>query len=232
MGQFTDSQIQVWGQNYERELAAKYDLLADRWSLAIISGSNEYELPNYVTNIRSVLFQGKELHPKGFTASRMTNDTPFQTAGSIPYEYMFSGKGQRVIKLYPTPMCNISVYVPIPPAIDLWTPAADEAAVIIEFYRTPNYGINPPLILPYWIRRYLLKDYICYKVFSMEGPQQDLRAAKYYEGRMIANDEYIKKIKNNMNSAQISIMFEQKVGPRRGPGRPVLPPNFGWPVNW
>lgn len=231
MPQFTDSQITVWGQNYEREICSKYPLIADRWSLQIISGDSTYELPNYINNIRSVLYMGKELHPKGFSASRMTNDTPFQTAGSIPYEYLMSGKGQRTIKLYPTPMDNIAVYVPADPNIGLWSPAAEEVACIVEFYRSPNYGSDPPLVLPWWLRRYLLKDYICYRTFNAEGPQQDLRASKYYQGRMSEQDEYLKRICRNMNQAQVNILFEQKVGPRRGPGRPVLPPNFGFPIN-
>lgn len=227
MAQFTDNQITVWAQQYEREICAKYNFLADRWSLQINTGYNEYELPNYVTNIRSVLYMGKELHPKGFTASRMTNDTPFQTAGSIPYEYMFSGKGQRVIKLYPTPMDNIAVV-----AGDLWNPTAEEFGCIIEFYRTPNYTVNPPLVLPNWLRRYILKDNVCYRTFKVEGPQQDLRAAKYYEQKMGQQQEYLQTIKNQMGKAQVNILFEKKVGNKRGPGRPVLPPNFGWPVNY
>lgn len=227
---FSDSQITGWAQDYEQELCAKHDIIADRWSLEIVSGSNEYELPNYVTNIRSVLYMGKELHPKGFTASRMTNDTPFQTAGSIPYEYMASGKGQRVIKLYPTPMDNIPVYTPTDPLGDLWDPVAEEAACIVEFYRTPAYTGDPQLMLPEWCRRYLLKDYICWKNFSSEGPQQDLRATTYYQKKLGEGDQYMKTIKKNAGAAIIHILFNNKQGIKRGPGRPVLPPNYGWPI--
>lgn len=231
MSRFTDEQISQWVQTYEREICAKHNLIADRWSLEIFSGLSEYELPNYVTNIRSVLFQGKELHPKGFRTSVITNDTPFQTAGSIPYEYNFSGRGLRVLKLYPTPMIDIPVYIPAFPDLDLWTPQADEAAVIIEFYRTPNYtSTDGQGVLPAWLRRYLLKDYVCFKGFSTEGPQQDLRAAAYYEGRMSEGEGYIKKIKVNMNQAVQHILYTEKANPQRGPGRPVLPPNFGFPV--
>lgn len=225
---FTDQQISSWAQTFEKEIAAKHDLIVDRWSLGIIDKSNEYELPNYVTNIRSVLYLGKECHAKGFRSSVITGDTPFQTSGSIPFEYVFSGKGQRVLKLYPTPNTNIAVYNG-----DLWTADADRYGVIIEFYRIPDFtGNNPSLTLPSWCRQYLLKDMICEKAFRMEGPTQDLRAAKYYQGRIDKMFEYVMKIKSNMNAAQMRVLFDNKMLARRKPGRPVLPPNFGFPVNW
>jgi hypothetical protein len=224
---FTDSQLSSWAQSYEKELCAKNDLITDRISLAITIGINEYEIPNYVTNIRSVLFQGRELYAKGFSAARMTGDTPFQTEGSIPFEYTYSGKGLRVLKFYPTPMVALAYY-----SGNLWTPDADQNACIVEFYRTPDYTTVPPLTLPAWNRQYLLKDYVCWKAFMSGGPQQDLRAADYYNGRVAAASQYIGMIKENMHAATINVLFEKKMVGRKKPGRPVLPPNFGYPVNW
>lgn len=227
MSNFTDDQLSGWAQTYEKQICAQNDLLVDRVSLKITSGINEYELPNYVTNIRSVLWLGKELHPKGFRASVMTGDTPFQTAGSTPFEYVFSGKGQRVIKLYPSPNVGVALYTQ-----DLWTPAADMAAFIVEFWRTPDYTSTPQLVLPPWCRKYLLKDYVCWKAFASEGRTQDLRAAKYYESRLAQGAEYVGLIKEQMFASVVNILYTQKMLGRRKPGRPVLPPTFGYPVNW
>lgn len=224
---FTDSQISSWAKQYEGEVAARYDLLVDRVSLGVTAFVNEYQLPNYVTNIRSVLWLGKELHAKGFRASVITGDTPFQTAGSVPFEYVFSGKGQRVLKFYPSP--NVSVAYD---SGDLWNPTADQNDVIVEFWRTPDYTSKPQLILPTWLRQYLLKDYVCSKSFSAEGPQQDLRGATYYEGRLEQGLNYVGIIKENMHASQVNVLFDRKMLGRRKPGRPVLPPNFGFPVNW
>lgn len=226
MSAFTDAQIAKWALDYDKLICAKHDLIADRLSLAIIGGANEYEIPNYVTNIRSVLYLGKELHPKGFRASVLTGDTPFQTAGSIPYEYVFSGRGQRVLKFYPTPMDTIAEYIG-----DLWTPAADEAAVIVEFYRTPDNAYVDKA-LPAWLRRYLLKDYVCMKAFGADGPTQDITASLYYQERMAGQEDYLKMIKEHMNKAQLNVLYETKMAGRRKPGRPVLPPNFGYPINY
>lgn len=225
--QFTDSQLSNWSQSYEKELCAKYDLLVDRISLGIISGHNEYEIPNYVTNIRSVLYQGKELHAKGFRTSIITGDTPFQTSGSVPFEYVFSGKGMRVLKFYPTPVLNVPY-----DSGDLWNPTADQNDVIVEFYRTPDYTSVPQKILPLWLRQYILKDYICMKAFNVEGPSQDLRGAAYYTGRLTQQLEYIGAIKENMEQGHTMVLFENKFVGRRKPGKPVLPPNFGYSVNW
>lgn len=224
---FTDQQISGWAQTFEKEICSQYDLIVDRWALGVTDFVNEYELPNYVTNIRSVLWMGKELHAKGFRASVITGDTPFQTAGSVPFEYLFSGKGQRVLKFYPSPNVLVAKYMG-----DLWTPDADRYGVIIEFYRIPDYLSDPQLTLPDWCRSYLLKDPICQKAFQTEGPTQDLRAAKYYQARVDKTHEYLMQIKENMNTAQMNVLFDRKMLARRKPGRPVLPPNFGFPVNW
>lgn len=228
MNTFTDPQISSWSFKYEQELCAKYDLIADRISLNIVSGRNEYQIPNYVTNIRTVLYLGKELYAKGGRGSIITNDTPGETVGSVPFEYVYSNKGLRVLKFYPTPQDNITIYNG-----DLWTPAADEAAVIIEFYRT-SVASNPitQQNLPPWLRQYLLKDYVCWKASTVEGKGQDLRMSNYYQKRLDGHGEYIRKIQANMNRMQQAVLSDTGFNNRRRPGRPVLPPNFGYPVNW
>jgi hypothetical protein len=227
MPQFSDTQLTTWAQNYERELCAKEDLIVDRISLDITSMVNEYEIPNYVTNIRSVLWQGKVVYAKGFRASVFTGDTPFQTSGSTPFEYVFSGKGLRVLKFLPSPNADIPYY-----SGDLWTADADQNAVIIEFYRTPDYNSTPQLKLPDWLRKYVLKDHVCWKAFAVEGPTQDLKAARYYQSRLANGIDYVQTIKTNMHASVINILYKDPWNSRRKPGRPVLPPNFGFPVNW
>lgn len=224
---FTDQQLSKWAQEYEREVCAKNDLIADRFSLEIKSGQYEYELPNYVTSIRAVFWLGKEIHPKGFRAGIMTGDVPLNPSGSIPYEYIISGKGLRVLQLKPTPMQDIPEYVG-----DLWSVAADRAGCIIEFYRTPSLT-DSELQLPSWLRRYLLKDYVCNKAFASEGPDQDLRAAMYYQNKMGINEQYVGKIKENMNQAVINILAaEHKFNRRQRPHRPILPTSFGYPTTY
>ena len=228
---FSDSQISKWGQDYEKELCAKFDFIADRLSLEIISGTGEYELPNYVTNIRSVLYKGKELHPKGGRSSILTGDIPFATSMSAPYEYQVSGMGLRVLRLLPTPGDNIPVYTPIDARAGLWTVEADRDACIVEFYRTPHPRLlDETLMLPRWFRRYVLKDYICWKAFTSEGPQQDLKAAGYYEEKRNVNEGYCSDIKSSMYRSYQRVLSDNKQIGRRKPGHPVLPPNFGYPT--
>ena len=217
---FSSLQIHNWTREHERELCAKFDLICERISLALIKGTNEYELPNYITNIRQVLYKGRELKPKDFRAAVTMQNIPFQTAGAAPFEYIVSEKGLRVIKLLPTPNENIAEYMG-----DLWTPAADTVSFIIEFYRVSSEDIR----LPDFIRRYLLKNYLCSKAFSIEGKTQDLRGVNYYTNKMAEDVEYIRKIKSNMYQA-VNYTLDANVNTFRKPGRPVLPPNFGTPV--
>jgi hypothetical protein len=224
---FTDQQLTKWANDYEREICSRDNLIADRWSIAIINGQSEYELPNYVSNIRAVLYKGKEVHPKGFRASIMTGDVPLTPMGSIPYEYIVTGMGLRVIKFRPTPMEDINEY-----SGDLFTIAADRVSVIVEFYRTPS-TTDYKLQLPPWIRRYILKDYVCWKAFGNEGPAQDIRGATYYSSRLGVNDMYISEIKKNMNQGIILLLnAEHKFNRRQRPAHPILPSNFGYPTTY
>lgn len=225
MSIFTDTQISAWAQAYEREITAEHDFIVDRISLDIVAGIGEYEIPNYVTNIRSVLYQGKELHAKGFRASNITGDVPGVTSGAIPFEYVFSGKGLRVLKFYPTPNLSIPIYTS-----SLWTAAADFAAVIVEFYRT-SVRDDVTRQLPEWLRRYILKDYVAWKAFGMDGKQQDLRAADYYSKKLESQKTYLQMIKTNMFRASTDAVSVHKMPNRQRPGRPVLPSNFGYPLS-
>lgn len=223
---FSDTQISKWANDYEKELCSKENLIADRFALEVTSNVSEYELPNYITNIRCVLYKGYMVYPKGFQASIMMNDSPFQSINSNrPIEYIASGKGLRIIKFFPSPSETIATING-----DLWNINADNNGVIIEFYRTPSL-INENLRLPEWNRRYLLKDYICWKAFSNEGKDQDLKAATYYTLRMGEGVEYLKVIKDNMYQASVNVL--NPVDNRREAlARPVLPSNFGTIVNW
>lgn len=223
---FNDSQISKWAQAYEKELCTKFDFIVDRVSINIIAGTGEYEIPNYVTNIRSVLYLGKELHAKSGRTSILTGDIPFASSQSAPYEYQTNGMGLRVIKLLPTPGDNIPVY-----SGDLFTVEADKAACILEFVRTPSYDTyDRTKLLPNWIRRYLLKDYVCWKAFSSEGPAQDLRGSTYYEQRRQLNEFYAAEINSNLRGCYQNVLSDNKMVGRRKPGHPVLPPNFGFPT--
>lgn len=218
---FSDAQISKWVNEYERELCATHDLICDRYSVGITAGVSQYEIPNYITNIRFILWQGKEVFPKGLTTSTMTGDTPFVTTStSRPLEYIFSGLGLRTLKFIGTPSVAIAEYTG-----NLFTPAADAAAVIVEFYRTPSIT-DAKLRLPVWLRRYLVKDYVCLKGFRNGGPRQDLRAAEYYEAKAKQNMEYLKKVKTNMYQSYINVLSPDNGTLRGRPARPVLPDNF------
>lgn len=223
---FSDSQLSNYAIKYEQELCSKQDLIVDRVAIAVTAGRSEYELPNYVTNIRMVLYLGKVVYPKGMRASVITSDTPFTTATNAPYEYTFSGKGMRVIKFFPAPGDDIAD--PGGPYFDV---SKDKVGVIVEFHRTPSQT-DSTLRLPSWMRRWLLKDYICEKCFSMEGPTQDLRGATYYHQKVLDHDNIIGEVKENLNRFQINVLADRPRRTIRKPGHPILPPNFGFPSNY
>lgn len=227
---YNDTQLSKWAQDYEKEITAKYDFIVDRLSIQIISGQGTYELPNYVTNIRSVLYLGKELHPKGGRASILTGDIPFATSQTAPYEYQTSGLGLHTIKLLPTPGDNIAVYVPAAP-LTLFSIEADKAACIVEFYRTAHYDLyDHTKMLPFWMRRWILRDQVCWKAFTSEGAQQDTISSSFYADQREQNEVFLKNVQTKMFMAYQRILADNKMISRRKPGRPVLPPTFGYPT--
>lgn len=232
---FTDSQLSKWANQYEREVLSKQNLVIDRVALGTTAGISEYELPNYITDIRMVLYLGKGIYPKGFRKSVMVGDTPGTTSLNAPYEYLITGKGQRVLKFYPSPDTTIALYNPVTDPANvsktLFDPAADTAAVLIEFYRTPSIT-DATLRLPTWLRRWLLKDYICSKAFAVEGPTQHLKGAQYYEQKLVEQDQLFKIIHNNMTMINLNILNDRPKRAMRKPGHPILPPNFGFPANY
>lgn len=225
MSIFTDAQLTTWAQTYEAELCAKHNLLAARTSLAIVAGRSEYQLPSEVTNIRSVTWQGKEVYAKGSASTRITGDNPLTTGTGAPIEYLFGGKGLRVLRFMPAPQTAITAY-----GGNLWSATADADYVIVEYYRTPDYT-DPLMQLPVWCRRYILKDYICWKAFTSEGKQQDGRAAAYYTAKVAQHATYFGKVVGGLRAAIFRVLSAYPIE-RRGPGRVTLPTNFGYPSNW
>lgn len=235
----------------EIEIAKKLPCIIDRYSLSVEIGIAEYQLPEYVTNIRRVFWKGTRLDPVShleiddwvFTWEQSTfgaftevnyQETAFDIDDIIgatpmgkPTRYFYSKLGENVIRLNPTPNENVGVF-------DALYGANIPNAVIVEFYREPD-GVNWKL--PEYIRRRTIKSYVMWKAFAREGDGQNLSASQYWQGRYAVNLERANKIILHLHSSLIQAREPNHLshggfdeygyqGPYV-PARPVLPPNYG-----
>ncbi len=162
--------INRFESNGEDTFAIDYPCIVDRISLDITSGTDTYELPDYITRIRRITWKGKKLWPIQERDVRLRSLNAIGT----PREYIYDNLGTLKIKLYPIPNETIS-------SVDSNLYGSEiPNRVIVEFYRTASY---PAFSLPRFFRRRLLKCYILKSCFQMDGKGSTLKAAKYFSDK-------------------------------------------------
>jgi hypothetical protein len=217
---FTNAQILRFTQEAELEVSG-LDLIVDRIALAITANAADYNLPSYVTSIRSITYQGKPLDPYSGQEMIRSGSTPTSTTTGTPLHYVFSYRGRGVIRFYPTPSVGVSA-----PATNLWEHAAIASGVIIEFYRVPKLtgSINR---LPSDLRDSYLEDYTYYRAYAIEGKEQDLAASQFHSRLWKQSLNEVKSVVNQIKkcvSYEVKPIISNDIPVVR---RPRLPSNFG-----
>ncbi len=200
----------------EEDISVEVPFLVDRFSPAIVAGTQAYAMPSDMHSIRRVTWLGEKLFPQDHRNFRSYVNTG--QAGK-PYTYIFNNIGQLEIVFYYVPNMNIAAG-----SVDLWLDDIP-TAVIIEYYRVAN---GTTFILPDYWRRRLLKIYLKRQTYKMEGPGQKKSFAVYYEKRWtVAVAEFNSHVNDMINKSrkltiQGSIFLGQQVY-----GTLRLPSNFG-----
>jgi len=220
MSLWDDSTIARFAQKAETTLAETHNLIVDRISLAIVAGTSEYAIPEYVTNIRRVTYQGKTLN---FDSAKFEYDLGY-TPISDPYVYFESFSSQRSIRFFPTPGSSIAQVTN-----DLWLRASIRAGVIVEFYRTPDFT-GTSLRIPECIRRIFVKDIVLTNCYLREGKGQSLKLAKYFQDKTKIFNNFLTELVTLLNSAKKRQLIPQFSRSGRVP-YPRLPANFGTKVD-
>ena len=219
---WTDSTISRFAQDGETTIAVGNNLIIDRVSISLTASLGQYQLPNYVTNITRVTWQGYTLEPYSGKEMVWSGSYPLNVTSGQPRFYIYSDIGQRVIKLYPTPSVDLPAAV-----TDLWESTAIENSFIVEFYRQPDFT-SSVLRLPSEIRRQFVKNFVLKDCFRQEGKGQDLKAAEYFHKATMADQRLIETYKRNLTKSIIDSMQPKPITAAYGkPARPQLPPQFG-----
>ena len=238
----------------EVEIAKELECIIDRYSLATEMDLSEYQLPDYVNNIRRVFWKGERLDPISGSSMGFWNPSiedfgegvfdiiSFENpsfdissvnvqpssgniaGGGKPRQYFYSRFGENVIKFSPSSNESILTY-----SSGLYSDNIANA-VIIEFYRMPD-GVDWKI--PEYIRRRTIKAYVLWKAFQREGDGQNIKAANYwfnrYQQLMVRNKYIINnvyKVLTNSRSSTLNYRELAFCGKKRGP----LPANYGIPA--
>jgi hypothetical protein len=217
---FSAEQLNRWSLQAEQKFIEEFQILIDRTSLPVVSGTNLYLLDDNIINIRRITYRGTKLEPITHRDVREYLDGP--DSSGKPYAYVFNNIGQLTIKLIPTPTETLANS-----QIDLFNPDVIREQCIVEFYTAPN-GVEYKI--PDYIRRRLLKAYVLKMAFLSEGKGQNLKASKYWDAKWkMYRDMYGYQIYDLLNTPRRLIQSE---GYRRFPAFPVLPTDkFGIGLN-
>lgn len=228
----------------EREITLKVPCITKRVALNVRAGTSVYNVPSDVVSIRRLTWKGKKLDPKPFidiTQYPLVNPAGISGAfdvgsyngsgffvdssnsiptGQVPYAYFYSGYGENVVKLFPTPSVSVAAVT-----TDLYG-ANIPNAVILEYYAFADVTTGSQRVPAYMARR-IIKSFVLFKCYSMEGVGQDLNAAARFKSRFEQQLNFFQTVKSGIFVARMRTRspegnyFPTKIG------RPRLPVNFG-----
>lgn len=178
---FTPTTTQRFLREGEDLFNQEYPTIVDRLALNILSGTNQYELPDYVLSIRRVTWLGWKIDATTHRDLRESNQTGNET-GSRPFNYIFNNIGQLKIQFFPTPDIDISSV-----NNDLYG-AEIPNRVIVEFYRASDYNT---FTIPSFFSTRLLNAYAQSRLRLLEGRGTHLKSTKYFTQKWLAlKDKY------------------------------------------
>lgn len=206
----------------ENIISDERPFLVDRLALTIVAGTSTYTLPDYVRSIRRITYFGNYLDPLPRRAQRDI----FQAATQMskPFWYIFNNIGLNKIQLFPVPNQNVA------PVTNLWgNGISATTGCIVEFYRVTD---NSSFVLPPWIKRQLLKQYVAQQTFQVDGQGNNLKLAQYFSKRwQLRKQEFIDLLDELIYKPR-KLCLTSISGSGWFPGRPILPiDRFGTSVD-
>jgi len=203
----------------EKDVARKLNCVLSREALNIVADTATYAIAEEAFSISRITWKGTKIDPLSFRDKREIYDTRGGVS-SKPDWYLYDNQGRNTITFFPTPSANVpsagqtalfSTHIP--------------TAVIVEICRIPD---SDDFLIPLYVRRRLLKYYVLWKCFAIEGKGQNLKNAQAFEQRYNDYVGRLKKIHQGHFMARRRTLSPVGLGgmtPRGG----VLPSNYGRP---
>lgn len=220
MPQFSSDTITRIVNQGEQNISVDKPFLVDRYEPSIVANTAIYTLPDYVTSIRRVTYEGSKIDPLPQRNQREV----FQAATQVgkPFWYVFDNLGANKIKFFPTPPTNIVA------GVNPWV--ADIATkVIVEFYRVSD---NNAFVIPAYLKRQLLKQYLARQLYTLEGPGQKKSLAQYYDNKYQMFKEGFIEHLVYLHGSPRKLIINDIVSSNYFPASPILPvAQFGTAVD-
>lgn len=216
----------IWPDSYLSQLIsdAEEDVvnqgvinIFNRFSISVTNGLATYTLPSNVKRILFVTWKGKPLTPIT-QKEAVALDTTYRTNKSEPQFYLRESDNFYIMRFYPVPNETIA-------SDDTNIYGSDiKNRVIVSAYIAPD-TTSSVFIIPSYIGRRLIKEYVCHMAFKSEGDGQNLRASDYFLKKYQRGLSLTKDVIKSLNRSEENVpSYNVYTGK---PARPVLGVNFG-----
>lgn len=219
MSVFSDATIDHFEALGRRKLSTELNLRVVRYSPVITAGTDTITLPADCQDIICITYRGLPLYTIK-SRNYMSQGTPFYQNRSIPLGYIFDKiTAISTVKLYPIPSESLA------------SGNVDTGVLTscIITYRALCDASNP---CPSWFERRVLKYFIAYNLYSLEGKAQNLKLSMYHKKRFEFRLEHFKTQLVNFyfGPRQLVIQGLSMMGINwRRRNLPVLPARYGRP---
>jgi hypothetical protein len=220
MSVYDNPDVDYFSEAAEEELCREFNLIVDRYVLAITADEYLYEIPSYCYNIRRITYRGRQLNPSSGSQQIWSGSSPQRYSQGEPREYIYNFLGRKTIRFFPTPAESLSG------SGDGWAGSVIRDQCVLEFYRTPDFD-NEYLRIPSWLREQFCENYAILQMAKMDNQGFDSKTLKHYGLKWTKDRENMGEIKRKLFRAvpKSMVPYGEQFG-RSAPARPSLPWNF------
>lgn len=210
---FDANTINRLSQEGENNFAVESKCILKRIAPAVTSGQPLVTLPDDIVSIRRCTWRGFKLDPLPHRNFREV----FQSAtqGGRPFWYVFNNIGQNIIQLFPNPNESLASVTS-----NLYGSEIPNR-FIVEYFQAPQYTTDS--IIPSYIRRRLLKNYVLRGCFNIEGQGQNLPASKYFKARWRELKQMYLDLLEELHNKPRKLVVNGITSSYYFPGHPILP---------
>lgn len=220
---WTDTYLASLLSDAEQDISHDLRCIAQRFSLEIHAGQDIYDIPDNVTGIIRVTWQGHTVWP--LVPDEVRNSIRFtpltsSVGSNRPLHYLRQDYGVNKVQFFPAPTVNI-----VSDDSTINTQAGIRSQVIFMVWRESS-PCDEIYQIPVWYRRQLLRYYAMHKAYLKEGVGQNVKASDYFKKKFDFAFNNFKQSLISIHKARQTVL-SPNVGTVPIIARPVLPVNFG-----
>jgi hypothetical protein len=223
---FSDAILSQFISEGEVFVNNKINLVWTKFSVAVTAGTAAYPLSTNVKRITRVTWLGRRLIPLSqMEISRIyPRYRSEQSVAATPDFFAVDADGYHTIRFLATP----SITIPANDAI-VFSDAGARSLVTVAGYMNIAESTTK-LTIPHYYARPLIKEFVLWKAYRIEGKGYNSRASDYHKARFTARLEVYRKM-----NAEVYATRSRDLEPMISSGgyriaRPSLPANFGTEV--